>query len=151
MNFPLPHLPERTRAPRAHGLTMVMDKGLSLRQAEDLIAVADDRVDFLELGFGTSLFTPDLKEKVKLYRDAGMDVYCGGTLFEAFLVRNCLDDYLKFIDDMGIGCLEISDGSMVIEHGHKYELIQRLQGLQSPVRSRIKEEGIPSHPPSGSR
>ena len=70
MNFPLPHLPERTRAPRTHGLTMVMDKGLSLRQAEDLIAVADDRVDFLKLGFGTSLFTPDLKEKVKLYRDA---------------------------------------------------------------------------------
>ena len=59
MNFPLPHLPERTRAPRTHGLTMVMDKGLSLRQAEDLIAVADDRVDFLKLGFGTSLFTPD--------------------------------------------------------------------------------------------
>ena len=126
MNFPLPHLPERTRAPRTHGLTMVMDKGLSLRQAEDLIAVADDRVDFLKLGFGTSLFTPDLKEKVKLYREAGMDVYCGGTLFEAFLVRNCLDDYLKFIDSMGIGCLEISDGSMVIEHGYKCELIQRL-------------------------
>lgn len=143
MNFPLPHLPERTRAPRAHGLTMVMDKGLSLRQAEDLIAVADDRVDFLKLGFGTSLFTPDLKEKVKLYRDAGMDVYCGGTLFEAFLVRNCLDDYLKFIDDMGIGCLEISDGSMVIEHGYKCELIQRLSKdfkVLSEVGS--KEEGI---------
>ena len=92
MNFPLPHMPERTRAPRTHGLTMVMDKGLSLRQAEDLIAVADDRVDFLKLGFGTSLFTPNLKEKVKLYRDAGMDVYCGGTLFEAFLVRDALDD-----------------------------------------------------------
>ena len=64
---------------------MVMDKGLSLREAEDLIAVAADKVDFLKLGFGTSMFTPHLKEKVKLYRDAGMDVYCGGTLFEAFL------------------------------------------------------------------
>lgn len=119
MNFPLPHLPERTRAPRTHGLTMVMDKGLSLRQAEDLISVAEDRVDFLKLGFGTSLFTPNLKEKVKLYRDAGMHVYCGGTLFEAFLVRDALEDYLKFIDDMGIGCLEISDGSMVIDHDYK--------------------------------
>ena len=86
MNFPLPHLPERTARPRTHGLTMVMDKGLSLRQAEDLISSSGDRVDFLKLGFGTSLFTPHLAEKVKLYRDAGMDVYCGGTLFEAFLV-----------------------------------------------------------------
>ena len=72
-----------------------------------------------------------------------MDVYCGGTLFEAFLVRNCLDDYLKFIDSMGIGCLEISDGSMVIEHGYKCELIQRLSKdfkVLSEVGS--KEEGI---------
>ncbi len=46
MNFPLPHLPERTTKPRAHGLTMVMDKGLSLREAEDLISIAGDRVDF---------------------------------------------------------------------------------------------------------
>lgn len=143
MNFPLPHLPERTTRPRAHGLTMVMDKGLSIRQAEDLIATAADKVDFLKLGFGTSMFTPHLAEKVKLYRDAGMDVYCGGTLFEAFLVRNCLDDYLKFIDKAGIGCLEISDGSMVIDPDHKCELIQRLSKdfkVLSEVGS--KEEGI---------
>lgn len=143
MNFPLPHMPERTTRPRAHGLTMVMDKGLSLRQAEDLIASAADKIDFLKLGFGTSLFTPQLAEKVKLYRDAGMDVYCGGTLFEAFLVRNCLDDYLKFIDSVGIGCLEISDGSMVIDPDHKCELIQRLSKdfkVLSEVGS--KEEGI---------
>lgn len=143
MNFPLPHLPERTARPRTHGLTMVMDKGLSLRQAEDLISSSGDRVDFLKLGFGTSIFTPHLAEKVKLYRDAGMDVYCGGTLFEAFLVRNCLDDYLKFIDGVGIGCLEISDGSMVIDHDHKCELISRLSKdfkVLSEVGS--KEEGI---------
>ena len=143
MNFPLPHLPERTARPRTHGLTMVMDKGLSLRQAEDLISSSGDRVDFLKLGFGTSLFTPHLAEKVKLYQDAGMDVYCGGTLFEAFLVRNCLDDYLKFIDGVGIGCLEISDGSMVIDHDHKCELIDRLSKdfkVLSEVGS--KEEGI---------
>ncbi len=143
MNFPLPHLPERTTKPRAHGLTMVMDKGLSLREAEDLISIAGDRVDFLKLGFGTSMFAPNLAEKVKLYRDAGMDVYCGGTLFEAFLVRNRLDDYLKFIDDAGVGCLEISDGSMVIDHDYKCELISRLSKdfkVLSEVGS--KEEGI---------
>ena len=44
---------------------------------------------------------------------------------------------------MGIGCLEISDGSMVIEHGYKCELIQRLSKdftVLSEVGS--KEEGI---------
>ena len=143
MNFPLPHLPERTTRLRAHGLTMVMDKGLSLREAEDLISISGDKIDFLKLGFGTSMFTPNLKEKVKLYRDSGMHVYCGGTLFEAFLVRNNLDDYLKFIDQNGIGCLEISDGSMVIDHDYKCELIHRLKKdfkVLSEVGS--KEEGI---------
>ena len=35
MNHNLTHLPERTTKPRESGLTMVVDKGLSLRQAED--------------------------------------------------------------------------------------------------------------------
>ena len=65
-----------------------------------------------------------------------------GTL-EAFLVRDALDDYLKFIDEMGIGCLEISDGSMVIDHDYKCELIQRLS-KEFKVLSEVgsKEEGI---------
>ena len=58
-------------------------------------------------------------------------------------MRNNLDDYLKFIDQNGIGCLEISDGSMVIDHDYKCELIHRLKKdfkVLSEVGS--KEEGI---------
>lgn len=39
MNFRLDHVPSRSSKPREEGLTMVMDKGLSLRQAENLIEV----------------------------------------------------------------------------------------------------------------
>jgi len=122
---------------------MVMDKGLSLRGAEDLIETGRELVDLLKLGFGTSLVTPGIADKVKLYRDAGFDVYCGGTLFEAFHIRNELDKYLKFIDKLGIECLEVSDGSMVIPHDEKCELINRLSKdykVLSEVGS--KEEGI---------
>lgn len=143
MNFDLNHLPDRTEKPRSSGLTMVMDKGLSVRQAEDLLAVGTERLDYLKLGFGTSMVTPGLKEKVAAYRKAGLDVYCGGTLFEAFLVRDRLDDYLRFIDDLGIDCLEVSDGSMVIDHGLKCDIIQRLSAnykVLSEVGS--KEAGI---------
>jgi phosphosulfolactate synthase len=62
--FDISHLPERTSQPRQNGLTMVMDKGLSLRQAEDLIETGSDLVDFLKLGFGTSIITPKVAEKV---------------------------------------------------------------------------------------
>ena len=141
--FEISHLPERTSQPRTNGLTMVMDKGLSLRQAEDLIEIGSELVDLLKLGFGTSLVTPNVAEKVKVYREAGFDVYCGGTLFEAFYVRNEVDKYLKFIDNLGITCLEVSDGSMVIPHDEKCELINKLSKnykVLSEVGS--KEEGI---------
>ncbi|PCJ81069.1 MAG: phosphosulfolactate synthase [Bacteroidetes bacterium] len=143
MNTKISHLPKRTTKPRENGLNMVMDKGLSLRQAEDFIEINSERTDLLKLGFGTSLITPNIKEKVKLYRDAGIDVYCGGTLFEAFYIRNSVDDYLRFIDDLGIECLEVSDGSMVINEDDKCEMIRTLSAnykVLSEVGS--KEAGI---------
>ena len=145
MNFPLPHMPERTTRPRAHGLTMVMDKGLSLREAEDLIAMsAADKVDFLKLGFGTSMFTPNSEgEGQAVPRLPEWTCIAEAPYSRHSLVRNNLDDYLKFIDQNGIGCLEISDGSMVIDHDYKCELIHRLKKdfkVLSEVGS--KEEGI---------
>ncbi len=143
MNTSLSHVPERTSKPRNSGLTMVMDKGLSLRQAEDLITLNADRIDLLKLGFGTSIITPGIKDKVKLYKDAGINVYCGGTLFEAFFIRKSLDDYLKFIDSLGLTFLEVSDGSMVIEEDEKCEIINKLSKnykVLSEVGS--KEAGI---------
>ena len=143
MNTSLSHVPERTSKPRNSGLTMVMDKGLSLRQAEELITLNADRIDLLKLGFGTSIITPRINEKVKLYQDAGIEVYCGGTLFEAFFIRKSLDDYLKFIDSLGLTCLEVSDGSMVIDEDEKCEIINKLSKnykVLSEVGS--KEAGI---------
>lgn len=143
MNANLKHMPERPGKPRENGLTMVMDKGLSLRQAEDLAESSGHVVDLLKLGFGTSVFTPKVKEKIKLYQSAGMKVYVGGTLFEAFLVRDQLDDYLRYIGDLGLDTIEVSDGSMVLPHERKCELISTLSRnyrVLSEVGS--KEEGI---------
>lgn len=122
----LPHLPERPAKPRAKGVTMVMDKGLSLTEARNLVESAAEYTDYVKLGFGTSLFTPNVKEKVKLYQDAGIQCFLGGTLFEAFYVRGILDDYLKLVSDLGLEVIEVSDGSMVIAHDVKCEIITRL-------------------------
>lgn len=143
MNFSLDHMPERTKKNRQSGLTMVMDKGLSLRQAQDLIDSAADLVDIVKLGFGTSAFDKNVKDKVKLYQSAGMRVYVGGTLFEAFFVRNQMDDYRKYIDGLGIDTVEVSDGSMVIPHDEKCQVITdfaKNYTVLSEVGS--KEEGI---------
>ena len=81
MNIDLPFLPERTQKPRQTGIAMVMDKSLSVREAEDLISVGSDLIDYVKLGFGTSMVTRDVQKKIKVYKDAGISVYLGGTLF----------------------------------------------------------------------
>ena len=146
-NFNLSHLPERTSRPRKDGTTMVMDKGISIRQAEDFVSVSAGFVDFVKLGFGTSLITPGLKEKIKLYKNAGMKVFVGGTLFEAFIVRNQFDDYLKYISDLGMDCAEVSDGSIELAHEKKCEFIHTLS-KEYTVLSEVgsKEEGVIIHP-----
>ena len=142
-NHPLPLLPERTNKPREAGINMIMDKGLSLREAEDFVSVSGKYTDFVKLGFGTSLVTPGVKEKIKVYKAAGMKVYVGGTLFEAFLIRNHFDQYRSYISDLGLDAAEISDGSMLIEHEKKCEYISTL-AKDFTVLSEVgsKEAGI---------
>lgn len=147
MNFHLTDIPERNKKPREKGLTMVMDKGLSTRQAEDLIDTSGELVDIVKLGFGTSLVSPNVKEKVKLYKKAGFKVYFGGTLFEAFLVRGMFDEYCRLLDKYKVDCAEVSDGSITIAHELKCEYISLLSKnftVLSEVGS--KEAGIIIHP-----
>lgn len=146
-NITLPHLPHRTGKPRKDGITMVMDKGLSIRQAEDLIESAGDFIDFVKLGFGTSVITSNLAEKIKLYQQANMKVYFGGTLFEAFIIRNMFDEYVSFIDKFKIESVEVSDGSIEISHDKKCEYIRKL-AKNYTVLSEVgsKEESVIIHP-----
>ena len=124
MHTILKQLPQRSEKPREKGLTMMMDKGLSLRQAEDFLSSNREHTDIIKLGFGTSIITPNVADKIKLYQDNGMLVYAGGTLFEAFSIRNQLDDYKKYLNNIGLEMVEISDGSMHMEHETKCNIIQ---------------------------
>ena len=126
MNFNLPFIPQRPEMPREKGVTMVMDKGLSLRQAEDFIESSGNLTDIVKLGFGTSIVTNKLSEKIKLYQAAGIEVYFGGTLFEAFIARNMFEDYRKLIDKYDLNMVEVSDGSIEIDHEEKCNYIKTL-------------------------
>lgn len=126
MNYNLPFIPNRPGKPREFGLTMVMDKGLSLEEAKNMVASGAEYIDFVKFGFGTSLITPQLKEKITVYRDAGIRPYLGGTLFELFIIRNMYDDFVKFVDQLGLDLVEVSDGSMEMNHKVKCEYITKL-------------------------
>ena len=126
MNYNLTQIPERTKQPRQYGLTMVMDKGLSLRDAESFISVGVPHTDIVKLGFGTSFVTPNLRAKIELYQQNNIPVYFGGTLFEAFVIRNQFDDYIAMCKDYNINVIEVSDGSIEIPHTEKCGYIEKI-------------------------
>ena len=126
MNFNLSQIPDRIAKPRISGLTMVMDKGLSVEEAKNFMSVAAPHVDIVKLGFGTAYVTTTFKEKLDVYRSYNVPVYFGGTLFEAFLIRNQFDDYINTCKEYGISYMEVSDGSITIPHTEKCGYIEKL-------------------------
>jgi len=126
MNFNLSQIPDRIAKPRKSGLTMVMDKGLSVDEAKNFMSVAAPHIDMVKLGFGTAYVTKTLKEKLEIYRSHDVPVYFGGTLFEAFLIRNQFEDYITVCKEYGISYMEVSDGSITIPHTEKCGYIEKL-------------------------
>jgi phosphosulfolactate synthase len=105
---------------------MVMDKGLSIQQAEGLAESAGEMTDFVKFGFGTSLVTKNLAEKINIYKQAGIKPYFGGTLFEVFAIRNAFDSFRSYLDKYQIEVVEVSDGSMEMVHDNKLNYIEQL-------------------------
>jgi len=126
MNFNLSQMPERNQRPRTSGITMVMDKGLSITEVHNFMSISSPHVDIVKLGFGTSYVTPNLREKIEAYQSYDIPVYFGGTLFEAFLIRNQFEDYIAICKDYKIDYMEVSDGSVTIPHAEKCGYIEKL-------------------------
>jgi phosphosulfolactate synthase len=148
MNFGLTQIPDRNEKPRASGITMIMDKGLSIEEAKNFLSIAHPHIDILKLGFGTSFVTPNLKEKIEVYQAYDIPVYFGGTLFEAFLIRNQFNDYITLCKNYNINYMEVSDGSITIPHAEKCGYIEKLTKygtVLSEVGSKDAEHIIPPY------
>ena len=133
MNYHLNQIPDRTAKPRQKGLTMVMDKGLSYGEAENFLSVSAGHTDVLKLGFGTSAVTPNLRAKIELFQSHNIPVYFGGTLFEAYLIRNQFDDYIAMCKDYKIDLIEVSDGSIEIPHSEKCGYIEKIAKISKVI------------------
>ena len=118
--------PSRTPKPRQAGLTHVLDKGLSIAEVEGLLEVAAPYVDIIKFGWGTSVVTENLEAKIALCQREGVDIYCGGSLFELALQRGKVDDYVAYLKDRGIKLLEVSDGVVELPPAEKLRYISRL-------------------------
>ena len=121
MNFKLSYIPKRSEKPRQQGVTMMMDKGLSLNETENFIESSGHLTDVIKFGFGTAFVTRNLEEKIKLYKAAGIRPYFGGTLFEAFYARGKFNEFRKLVSKYDLDLAEISDGSIILPHDETCE------------------------------
>jgi phosphosulfolactate synthase len=130
-------LPARSRKPRDRGITHVLDRGLSLAQVDGLMEVAGDAVDIVKLGWGTALVTQNLGPKLARYRDYGLPVVLGGTLTELAISQGRVDRLLAWVRELGIGHVEVSDGSIALDPERKRELIAQLAAEGLVVMSEV--------------
>jgi phosphosulfolactate synthase len=110
--------------PRSGGLTHVLDKGLGPRAWEDVLETAGVYIDVVKLGWGTAYVTPNLRRKLEVL--SGKPVVIGGTFFEVVYVKDKVDEYKRWLTDLGLTHVEISDGTVEIPREEKLELIADL-------------------------
>jgi phosphosulfolactate synthase len=108
-------------APRNGGLTHVLDKGLGPRAWEDVLETCGDYIDIVKLGWGTAFITPNLRRKLDVLRPK--PVVIGGTFLEAVIGQGKVDEYKRWIQDLGLTHVEISDGVIELPREQKLELI----------------------------
>jgi phosphosulfolactate synthase len=122
------NLPERAGKPRQQGLTHVLDRGLSVADVDGLVEVAGAYIDLVKLGWGTAVATGNLGPKLARYREHGIPVMFGGTLTELAMAQDRLDALVRWLHQLRLEHIEVSDGTITIEHERKLELIERLAG-----------------------
>ena len=148
MQFQLNHLPKRTGKPRNKGITLALDKGFSVRQVEDFCEAASNYTDIVKLGWGTSYVTQNLSDKLDVYKKYDIPFYFGGTLFEAYVLRDQLDAYVELLKRYEIQHLEVSNGTIWLSENRKLDIINELSQdftVLSEVGSKNPDSIIPPY------
>lgn len=120
-------LPKRTIGMRNYGLTSVVDFGTPMGELKNILADYSDFIDIAKIGIGSAYITPNLKEKIKLYKDYKIRPYFGGTLFEKCYVQNKLPEYLSSLRKLGIEWIEISNGTVDIPIQERLKIISQIK------------------------
>src|SRR2546421_206437 len=96
-----------------NGLTHVIDKGLGPRAWEDVLETCGDYITLVKLGWGTAYVTPNLERKLEVLK--GKPVVIGGTFLEAVISQGKVDEYKRWLAELGLTYVEISVEDLIFE------------------------------------
>lgn len=141
-------VPVRSIKPRDIGISHVIDKGLGIRQLEDLLDTASDYIDILKFGWGTAYVTQNLFDKIKLCHEAKVPVCFGGTFLELAILQGRFDEYRNTARKAELTHVEISNGVIDMSRREKAKYIRELAKdftVLSEVGSKDSEKVIPPY------
>ena len=145
---PILNLPTRTTKPRERGITHVLDKGLGLRQIEDLLETCSGLIDIVKFGWGTGYVTQNLEKKIAAYREAGVPTCFGGTLLELAILQGRFDEFRRELRRLGMTHAELSTGVIDLTPEERYDYIRTLARdfvVLSEVGSKDAQRIIPPY------
>jgi phosphosulfolactate synthase len=105
---------------------MMIDKGIPTRQFEDVIESHGEHIDFVKFGWGTSVVTKNFQTKIDIVRNAGVDFYLGGTLFEKYVAQDLFLEFRSLCEGYGCSFVEVSNGTIDISNDEKANYVKRL-------------------------
>lgn len=118
-------LPKRETKPRHHGLTSIHDVGIPIGELRNILEDYSSYLDIAKIGVGSAYITPNLPEKISLYKDYNVDVYFGGTLFEKAYSQHKTEEYFKYLKEMNISLVEVSCGTIDLTIDERLEIIMK--------------------------
>ncbi len=118
-----------TRKPRANGRTMIVDDGLPLAYARDLIALGGAYIDLAKIKTGTARLYPrvQLVAKLKLYQRNRIQPFLGGQFHEYVFAtqgEHALPKYYAESLALGFEAIEISDNTVPLTDAQRRRQIR---------------------------
>lgn len=122
-----PVVSDRSEKPRTSGITMILDKGMGIRETMDFVETAASYVDVVKFSFGTSAFySKDVcVTKIKVLKEHDIKVMPGGTFLEVAVWKDKYLEYLKRAIDLGFDAIEVSDGTISMDAETRHMAISK--------------------------
>lgn len=147
---PLPKA-RSTRKPRANGRTMMIDDGLPLGLARDIVALGGDYIDLAKIKTGTARFYPRarLVEKLRMYKKARIQPFLGGQFHEYVFATQgdkALPKYYAEARALGFEAIEISDNTVPLTDAQRRRQIRNAVAAGLIVYGEVGSKETMSNP-----